>query len=438
MTSTPRLHPRHTATAALLLSAGLVAVAGCASEQPTITAARIPGGFVGAPAQTRASAANNSAPAEGSFANAGDLESRVQLGGESPDPRAVALENEPAQGATESKIDLPSENPAAVAVDGMDNFSQVSFAHDGADFDPRLSRDGQWMVFSSTQHSPNADIYVKSVSGRTVTQLTSDAASDVMPAISPDGTRIAFASNRSGSWNLYLMPATGGQAIQLSVSPAHELHPSWSPDGKRLAFCRLGQMSGRWELWVMEVAKPQAAEFIGYGLFPEWCPQAATGRDSADKILFQRARQRGDRAYSLWTVDYKPGSADNFTEVVAHRGLAAINASWSPSGMWVVYTTARPGQPGTASNRVAQSDIWIASIDGANRAPLTAGRFANAVPVWGGDNRIYFASDRGGIESVWSMSADKALAAATGMASGSSPLSSASEPMNEQQTSGEK
>ncbi len=308
---------------------------------------------------------------------------------------------------------LPAENPQSPAVDGMENFSQLTFANDGADFDPKLSRDGKWLVFASTQHHPAPDIYIKGVAGRTATQLTSDPASDVMPVLSPDASRIAFASNRAagGFWNIYVMSVKGGQAVQLSTSSAHELHPSWSPDGKRLAFCRLGQMSGRWELWVMDVSQPQAAEFIGYGLFPEWCPTAGTGTDSTDKILFQRGRERGDCAYSLWTLDYKPGLAENFTEIASHRGLATTNASWSPDGQWIVYSTSATGLS-PIGGKSGPSDLWVASIDGASRAALTGGRFANALPTWGADNRIYFVSDRGGIENVWSISADRALAAA--------------------------
>ena len=47
---------------------------------------------------------------------------------------------------------------------------------------------------------PNPDLYVKHVLGTAVTQLTSDPSSDIHPMLSPDGTRVAFASDRSGNW----------------------------------------------------------------------------------------------------------------------------------------------------------------------------------------------------------------------------------------------
>ncbi|MBC7771342.1 MAG: PD40 domain-containing protein, partial [Pyrinomonadaceae bacterium] len=134
-----------------------------------------------------------------------------------------------------------------MALDTMDSLAQVTFASQGSDFDPAVSRDGQFIVYASTQHRPTADIYMKSVNGRTITQLTADPGQDVMPTVSPDGKRVAFASNRSGSWDVYVMTSSGGQAVQVTSDPAHELHPSWSPDGTQLVFSRMGPTSGRWE-----------------------------------------------------------------------------------------------------------------------------------------------------------------------------------------------
>lgn len=307
---------------------------------------------------------------------------------------------------------IPAENPDAAMVDGMEGLAQLTFAQDGSDFDPCVSRDGKWLVFASTQHRPTPDIYVKPVGSRTVTQLTADPASEVMPDLSPDGTKIAFCSNRSGWWNLYVMSVGGGQAVHLSAAPTHDLHPSWSPDGTRLVFCRLGQTSGRWELWVMEVSRPQVAEFIGYGMFPRWCPVAGTGSEGRDRILFQRGRERGDRAFSLWTIEYGPGSAGNPTEIVAARAAAAISASWSPDGRWVAYSTVPTGVAKGSARGAA--DLWITAVDGSGRVNLTGGKFSNLMPAWGGDGRIYFVSDRNGLDQVWSIGTSKALAAAGG------------------------
>lgn len=303
-------------------------------------------------------------------------------------------------------------------LDGMESLSQVTFAGEGGAFDPCLSRDGKMLVFASTQHRATADIYIKAVNGRTVTQLTADPAQDIMPTISPDGQRIAFASNRAGAWNIYLISINGGQAAQLTSDRSNDLHPSWSPDGAKIVFCRLGEVSGRWEMWVTDVNQPVVSEFIGYGLFPSWCPAAGTGDGGRDKILFQRSRERGDRAFSVWSVDYKAGDAGSPTEIASTTGGAMINPAWSPDGQRVVFAVVRnPGDTIGADSRPALADLWMSDVNGTGRVNLTAGRFANLMPAWSPDGRIYFVSDRSGIDNVWSIGTEKAILAASGIGS---------------------
>ena len=51
------------------------------------------------------------------------------------------------------------------------------------------------------------------------------------PPCSPDGTRLAFASNRDGDWDLYWMDLATGEVTQLTDTPEYDAAPSWSPDG---------------------------------------------------------------------------------------------------------------------------------------------------------------------------------------------------------------
>ncbi|MBX3357245.1 MAG: PD40 domain-containing protein [Phycisphaeraceae bacterium] len=309
----------------------------------------------------------------------------------------------------------PAMTNEALLLDGMESLSQVTFAAEGGAFDPCVSRDGKMIVFTSTQHRPTADIYIKPVNGRTLTQLTADPAHDIMPVISPDGQRIAFASNRAGSWDIYVMSVNGGQAVQVTSDKTHELHPSWSPDGTRLVFCRLGEVSGRWEMWVSDVNQTASSEFIGYGLFPSWSPVAAGGEGGRDKILFQRSRERGDRAFSVWTLDYKPGDTSSPTEIASSQSAALINPAWSPDGQRIVFgVVPNPGAATGGATRPQMADLWMADITGGGRVNLTAGRFVNLMPTWSPDGRIYFVSDRGGVDNIWSIGTEKAVFAATG------------------------
>ena len=304
---------------------------------------------------------------------------------------------------------------------GGGNFTQVSFSQEGADFDPDVSKDGKQIVFASTQHRNTSDIYIKNVESRVVTQLTNDPANDVMPRISPDGTRIAFASNRAGNWDIYVMPIAGGRAIQITSSAADDLHPSWSPDGSQIVFCRLGEVSGQWELWITDVGNSGVAKFIGYGLFPEWCPAAGSGAGGADRIAFQKSRERGDRAFGIWTIDYKDGQAGTMTEIASSPIAACINPAWSPDGQWLAFATVpSPSAWAHSTNsRPPSADLWMADLNGNTRISLTSGRAVNLMPAWGPGNRLFFVSDRGGNDNIWTMDTTKVVALAmTNMKSG--------------------
>jgi Tol biopolymer transport system component len=294
---------------------------------------------------------------------------------------------------------------------GGQNMTQVSFAMDGADFDPDISPDGTKMVYASTQHKVTSDIYIKSIDGRVVTQLTSDPANDVMPKISPDGGRVAFASNRSGNWDIYVMPITGGRAIQLTNTAQDDLHPSWSPDGNRIAFCRLGEVSGQWEIWITDVGNSGVASFVCYGLFPTWCPVAGTGAGSSDKIAFQKSRERGDRAFGIWTIDVRDGQAGNLTEIASTPLAACINPAWSRDGQWLAFATVPNPQQWahSADARPASADLWLIDINANSRISLSAGTAVNLMPAWGPNNKLFFVSDRGGIDNVWSMETNQII-----------------------------
>lgn len=298
---------------------------------------------------------------------------------------------------------------------GGSNLTQVSFAMDGADFDPDISPDGKKLVYASTQHKLTSDIYIKAIESRVVSQLTNDPSNNVMPKISPDGTRVTFASNRTGNWDIFVMPITGGRAIQLTNTPADDLHPTWSPDGSKLAFCRLGEVSGQWEIWISDVGNAGVASFVCYGLFPTWCPIGGTGAGATDKIAFQKSRQRGDRAFGIWTIDYRDGQAGNLTEVASTPLAACINPAWSRDGQWLAFATVPNPQQWARSTdtRPASADLWLIDIQANSRISLSAGSTVNLMPTWGLNNRLYFVSDRGGVDNVWSMDTNQVIALAS-------------------------
>ncbi|MCA9289532.1 MAG: PD40 domain-containing protein, partial [Phycisphaerales bacterium] len=236
------------------------------------------------------------------------------------------------------------------------------------------------------------------IGGRTVTQLTNDPSRDVMPTFSPDSERVAFASDRGGNFDIYIMSIDGGKVVQITSDAGHEMHPSWSPDGNLLAYCKLGETSGKWEIWVVDL-RTYTRHFVEWGLFPQWCPDI-----TVPKILIQRGQQRGKRYYSVWTVDFINGEALHPTQIVSSDAAAVMNPAWGPDGTRIVFTTVTE-----TADDPEQADLWVVNLDGTGQTNLTNGLYANFVPTWSPDGTIYFVSNRSGIDNIWALQPDRAL-----------------------------
>jgi Tol biopolymer transport system component len=100
-----------------------------------------------------------------------------------------------------------------------------------------VSRDGQWLTFSS--RGKQEDLYLMRSDGTGLKKLTDDAWRDRNPTLSPDGETIAFQSDRSGRWELWTIGADGSALTQLTrTSGESPSNPAWSPDGAFIAFAR--------------------------------------------------------------------------------------------------------------------------------------------------------------------------------------------------------
>ena len=99
------------------------------------------------------------------------------------------------------------------------------------------------IAFMSSRDTPsvpedvtNWEIYSMNTDGSDQVNLTNREARDIDPAWSPDGTQIAFASDRTGSFQIHVMDSDGASQVQLTFGPGHHVWPAWSPDGLELAY----------------------------------------------------------------------------------------------------------------------------------------------------------------------------------------------------------
>jgi Tol biopolymer transport system component len=97
-----------------------------------------------------------------------------------------------------------------------------------ADFSPEWSPDQRQIAFTRTNRKGNAEIYVLTLASRSLRRLTTNPADDSNPTWSPDGTTIAFVSDRSGSPAIWTVPAKGGRATPFSEGrDTVDLGPAW-------------------------------------------------------------------------------------------------------------------------------------------------------------------------------------------------------------------
>ena len=100
--------------------------------------------------------------------------------------------------------------------------------------DHELSPDGEWVAFTSA--GPQEDLFVARVDGTQYRRLTDDAFRDRGPSWAPDGSRLAFYSDRSGTYDLWTIHPDGSALAPLTQGTGIAGIPIWAPDGKSIAF----------------------------------------------------------------------------------------------------------------------------------------------------------------------------------------------------------
>jgi len=247
--------------------------------------------------------------------------------------------------------------------------------------DPQLTSDGRRLAYVVARIDQEANEYrhqihvLDAAPGSRPVPFTSGQKSDRNPRWSPDGTKLAFTSNRSGKNQIWVMDAFGGEALQLTFfKDGVSGEPAWSPDGKRIAFTAVVGAEGPGK----EGEKDDESD-----LFKKY----TKGVKRITRIYYKEDGEgffEPGKHEQIFTV---PVAGDRPEPTQITRGpWKHEEPAWAPDGAAIAFVANRREDDDYTP---FLSDLWVQDLTSPESEPvrLTPGTMGLGHPAWSPDGR---------------------------------------------------
>ncbi len=214
---------------------------------------------------------------------------------------------------------------------------------------------------------PETDIYTMNADGSDIVQLTDNNSKDQYPVWSPDGSQIAFVSNRTGVSELFVMDADGNNVQQLTDVTQHsegvQGPPSWSPDGSQIVFSAWAWLEGDCHTYFLSGASYTAQPDSLSSIF-------LIGSDGTNERLI-RDRVLGCNEDAL---DEASCVAAGFSWFVVHEydswcngdtfSHLSVQPAWHPDGESIAYLNFAPSYHDFGFDSIPRCFVMLMDLQG--------------------------------------------------------------------------
>lgn len=245
----------------------------------------------------------------------------------------------------------------------------------GSEVAPKFSPDGRLIAFTGLERGlPNSEIFVMAADGRQRIQLTKTPQGNSDPTWSPDGTRIAFVSERDGGVpQVFVMRSDGSDVRQITDDTAAKSQLAWSPRGDRIAFVRIPAGGGDRDIYSINADGSNLTDLsndpTSFDLEPAWSPDGA-------RIAYSGPLHPGESVgMDLWVMN-ADGSGKQALSHEDNRYSDGAYPAWSPDGTTIAFA---------ANNGSGYYHVWSTPAGGGQNGELITNRVPGGNP---GDEEI--------------------------------------------------